>query len=57
MKEQQFAEPIGISPSGDVWVAYSPDNVAPMRRRLANLWRRHRSELIERSKGFRAVRR
>ena len=30
---------IGTSPRGVVWVAYKPQNVEPMRRKLAELWK------------------
>lgn len=35
---------IGISPAGVVWVAYRPENVEPMHRKLAELWRQHEAK-------------
>lgn len=48
---------IGVSPAGVEWVAYKPENVSPMRRRLATLWRRHEQKKKERAQGYRALRR
>jgi len=35
---------IGVSPAGVVWVAYKPQNVEPMRRKLTELWQQHQAK-------------
>ena len=35
---------IGVSPAGVVWVAYKPQNVEPMRRKLTELWQQHEAK-------------
>ena len=35
---------IGVSPAGVVWVAYKPQHVGPMRRKLTELWQQHEAK-------------
>ncbi len=34
---------VGVSPSGVTWIAYRPEHVEPMLKRLAQVWARHDS--------------
>lgn len=44
---------IGTSPRGVVWTAYKPQNVEPMRRKLAELWKAEKRTVYGLSKAAR----